>query len=427
MQVKIIPMINRRYFFRRSICSSVTLILLFALVFVRCTESQNHVDKGERLWNAVPITGYYVPVDSIMEPHVVQAEFVEKVFADCTVAEIGESFFSTCSPLDTSKRFCVASPLSYVAIPVGTNHGDLKYIGGVEELYVARSLCRDSKGNIWIGSVGGLSSDQSDQALKYYSTAAGLNYYVCSALAFDNPGKLWIGYGNGAISYYSGDNIFTSTTDGNAVLNVLPDSSGNVWVGKFSGAWFYDNSRHAFLCYTTKQGLAGNCVQAIYKDRASRFWFATTKGLTCHDPNARPEKKFRLFRKQDGLANENINCVTEDKFGNIWFGGNGGGLACMKNDSIMYLTVANGMHDDTIRSLMFDSRNNLWVGGSSGITQISADYVTRLSNRQCCNNDTAPFEKYSIHGMCVPNAMCEDGIGRVWIGTSFGTLVCTSH
>lgn len=417
---------TRGHFSQRSYWPPIIAILSLTCMLVRCTESQNHADKGDPLWNALPIKGYFVPVDSITEPTVVQAEFVEKLFGDCTVVEIHEPFLSMCSPLDTNKNFCVVSPLNYATTALGKEHDDLKYIGGTEGLYIARSLAIDTRGNVWVGTVGGLSC-YSDNTLQYYSNASGLKYYVCSALAFDNLGKLWIGYGDGAISYYTGDSIFTLTTDGNAVLNILPDSSGNVWAGKFNGAWFYDNSRHSFLIFTTKQGLVGNCVQAIHKDHEARLWFATTKGLTCYDPKASVGRKFLQFRKHDGLMNENINCITEDKFGNIWFGGNGGGLACMKGDSIMYFTVANGIQDDTIRSLMIDSKDNLWVGCGSGVTRISADYITRLSGRQLSNNDTTPFEKYAIHGMCVPNAMCEDKIGRVWIGTSFGTLVCTSN
>ena len=91
-------------------------------------------------------------------------------------------------------------------------------------------------------------------------------------------------------------------------FSILEDKKGNFWLGSIgSGVYYYDGK--SFQNYTTRDGLAGNSVNAIYEDRTGNIWV----GASRYDGNS-----FRNFTAKDGLTNSNVNSIIEDKNGNIW-------------------------------------------------------------------------------------------------------------
>jgi ligand-binding sensor domain-containing protein/two-component sensor histidine kinase len=62
-----------------------------------------------------------------------------------------------------------------------------------------------------------------------------------------------------------------------------------------------------------------------------------------------------------------INCMLEDKFGNLWIATNEHGLYCYDHNKKLH-HFANV--EDKINALAFDSKNQLWVGTNNGISKI---------------------------------------------------------
>ena len=58
------------------------------------------------------------------------------------------------------------------------------------------------------------------------------------------------------------------------------DDSGNLWIGTIdAGVWKYDGNK--LTNYTTKDGLAGNSIWTIYKDKSGVLWFVTDGEAIC--------------------------------------------------------------------------------------------------------------------------------------------------
>ena len=72
----------------------------------------------------------------------------------------------------------------------------------------------------------------------------------------------------------------------------------------------------SFSTFTTAQGLANNIVLSITEDKTGNLWFGTEGGgVSRYDG-----KSFVNFTTAQGLANNNVLSITEDKTGNLWFG-----------------------------------------------------------------------------------------------------------
>ena len=86
---------------------------------------------------------------------------------------------------------------------------------------------------------------------------------------------------------------------------------------------------------------------------------------------------FRHIQEEDGLSNNTAFCITEDKYGYMWFGTKDG--LCRYDGQIFKVFAPdknkpNGLETNYIRSLYHDRLGNLWIGTNMGLYQY--DYST---------------------------------------------------
>lgn len=91
----------------------------------------------------------------------------------------------------------------------------------------------------------------------------------------------------------------------------LLDKNGNLWFSiNGEGAYRYDGK--SFTNFTTKDGLCNNNVDAIIQDKSGNILFGTDRGICKYDG-----KTFTNFPITDSLS---ITSLLEDRDGNIWLG-----------------------------------------------------------------------------------------------------------
>lgn len=84
----------------------------------------------------------------------------------------------------------------------------------------------------------------------------------------------------------------------------LLDKDGNLWFSiRGEGAYCYDGK--SFINFTTKDGLCNNNVGSIIEDRAGNILLGTSSGICKYDGN-----KFTKYPVPDTLS---ITCMLEDK------------------------------------------------------------------------------------------------------------------
>jgi ligand-binding sensor domain-containing protein len=63
---------------------------------------------------------------------------------------------------------------------------------------------------------------------------------------------------------------------------------------------------------------------------------------------------FTNFSTGQGLANNIVYCIAEDKKGNLWFGTKGGGVSCYDGKSFTNFSTAQGLANNTVFSIIQD-------------------------------------------------------------------------
>ena len=86
----------------------------------------------------------------------------------------------------------------------------------------------------------------------------------------------------------------------------------------------------------------------LMEDSLGTIWIASnSRGLT-HFP---PGGKSVSITSSNGLAHTSISCLTQDKEGNIWAGGSTAGLCRLKARQFVTIGMAEGLLDNTVRSV----------------------------------------------------------------------------
>ncbi|OGU36783.1 MAG: hypothetical protein A2068_09545 [Ignavibacteria bacterium GWB2_35_6b] len=202
------------------------------------------------------------------------------------------------------------------------------------------------------------------------------------------------------------------------LLYLIFSQINNVFAQSSLSADFYSDIKFERL--SIEHGLSQITVHAILQDSKGFLWFGTEDGLNRFDGY-----NFITFRHDDNdstsISDNFIWSITEDKFGYIWIGTNGGGLSkynYLSNSFTNYLhnpKDKNSISENNIRKIFEDSDGKLWIGtNSSGLCKF--DYKTNK------------FTRISSDG--TPNSLSSDNIRfisedenkNLWIATDGGGL-----
>lgn len=143
----------------------------------------------------------------------------------------------------------------------------------------------------------------------------------------------------------------------------LQDKAGNIWFST-SGEGIYRYNGKSFTNFTTKDGLNDNYVSAIIEDKAGNILFGTNKGMCKFNG-----KKFTRGPITDTL---NITCLLEDKDGSLWFGTMENGIYRYKGATLTNFltnkdqTLNLGNKNQLILDILQDKKGNIWFSSWNG-------------------------------------------------------------
>ncbi|MHA7130661.1 two-component regulator propeller domain-containing protein [Algoriphagus namhaensis] len=310
------------------------------------------------------------------------------------------------------------------------------------------SILEDSKGNLWFGTLGGGISKYDGKLFTSYSTDAGLLNGIVYDLIEDKDGLIWAGTLGGGLSRLDGDR-FTNFTEedglsNNNVVSLLEDENGFLWVGTYGGGLSrFDGNE--FVNFDEEDGLTGNRIRSLYQDREGLIWIGITgSGISTYDgknfthydqtdglaglvvrdimqtqdgtiwlatnegASMFEKGRFISYRRPQGLPSDNLNAVTEDQNGKLWFTSEGGGISRFDGRGFSNFSTLQGLGQNIVMSLVEDQKGNLWIGTQGG-------GVSKYDGKQ--------FETYSItQGLSsdIVYSSYEDSRGYLWFGTGGG-------
>jgi ligand-binding sensor domain-containing protein len=282
----------------------------------------------------------------------------------------------------------------------------------------------DKNGNLWFGTMNYGAARYDGRTLTYLSTKHGLCDDVVVSIAEDQAGNLWFGTHNGA-SRYDGK---TFTNFGRleglhgAGCTILVDRNGTVWAGTNHGAFRFNGT--SFSKFDIPNPVIENPsykweagkVWSLIEDRNGNIWFGRDGFGACRYDGA----SFTHFTRKDGLISNNVSRIVEDRQGNIWFGCltsdfpqyiKEGGLCRYDGQAFTKFPEQEGLVENDIYTIYEDKAGNIWIG------------ATRLGAYRYDGKRFTLFKETDRKDLTVNfgvQAMLEDKEGTLWFGFSGG-------
>lgn len=205
-------------------------------------------------------------------------------------------------------------------------HYSLTYNNSSKESKTVYLLYKDSKNTLWAGTFGRGSLHKG--ALYKYDRAQDSfrlfddNLTDLFTMEEDRSGQLWAGNLRSLIKIDPQNKKHTFYTPGNPVRAIHEDSKGRFWIGTEGGGLIlFDRVQGKVLeRYTTAEGLCNNAVLNILEDDRGDLWISTFYGISRFDAT---RKNFTNFYQGDGLSSNqfNYNAALRLKSGELMFGG----------------------------------------------------------------------------------------------------------
>ncbi|MBP6025632.1 ligand-binding sensor domain-containing protein [Ferruginibacter sp.] len=208
--------------------------------------------------------------------------------------------------------------------------------------------------------------------------------------------------------------IVTYDWPGDTVIQIKKGSNGTILIAAMRGVFRYDGKtlptgQAGFTDLTNKLG--SHKFQDVLEDRKGNLWLASDSGVYYY-PSAplraggktlpAGQAGFQHFTTRDGLADNDVICIYEDKAGIIWFGTRGG---ASRYDGISFRNfIMKGEYrwDTFITTFMEDKTGKLWISTRADVSIYDGETFTTLPNK----SDRA----YDIF------SMTEDKKGNIWLG-----------
>ncbi|GAL68018.1 hybrid sensor histidine kinase/response regulator transcription factor [Jejuia pallidilutea] len=299
-----------------------------------------------------------------------------------------------------------------------------------------KSLFKDKKGSVWIGTYYGginiwdetnvnfinITQNQKGKGLNYSVVSSIENYkdiiffgtegggvnvwnkqnntynYInqnnsqltdnnIKSLKIVDGSLLWIGtFGNGLAVYNAETNKFETqkilsktlidTLSNTGVYAIKNDNFHNVWIGTFGQGLFKFNInskkyQRIHSAHGSGNNLSSNLVRAICIDSNNNVWVGTEKGLNKIEENGAISSFFYDEKVQYG---DDILCIYEDVFKNLWVGTKSKGLYKYNNSGFEAVNLSvGGIRIPSVHSILEDNKGQLWISTNQGIIKYNSE------------------------------------------------------
>lgn len=292
---------------------------------------------------------------------------------------------------------------------------------------VISSIVEDSKNNLWIGTEAEGLMYFNRKLKKIYTykndlrNTTSISSNLVKIILKDKKNNIWVGLHNGMLEKiidngkaFEHFKIGEEQTelDSEDITSLAEDDLGNIWIGKVQqGLYIFNKELHQVKKFEElfgNQKLSSNAITFLFQDSRRNLWIGTKKGVNVLEGPENSLKRIYKEEYQNGLQSDYVNCIAEDRKGNILLGTNAGiSIYNPYTRKLDKLDVFNALTGNKIFGIILDDDNNLWVSTNNGITRIDS---TRTVLNTYNKIDGLPGDVFNY------NSFCKDSKGHIFFG-----------
>lgn len=291
---------------------------------------------------------------------------------------------------------------------------------------IVHEICKDKYGHLWVGTEdAGLNQINLKTGVitqfKADNKKGSISYRNIHGIVADGN-ELWIGtYEHGldvmnlttdkVIGHYNASNKPNSLAS-NFIITLYKTSAGDILAGTWNGLFKYNRGKDNF----THIPFFNSHIQCIHEDESGTLWVGTY-GDGVYYLNDKKNIKGRMEYRPgipNGLINNYVNNLFEDKEKNFWFCTERGlSHYDTKTGKIKNYTIEDGLPDNQIFRIMEDNSGAFWISTAKGLSKFN------LSSNEFANYHTAnglPTEQFNY------NSSFKNDDGTLFFGTVKGMI-----
>ncbi len=252
------------------------------------------------------------------------------------------------------------------------------------------------------------------------------------SLLEDREGTLWVGTWGGGLFFLDDrtqkfarvgkERTAPEDISQELVFTMREGKDGALWLGLYGGGLArFDPKSGACTRFRSNRSdafaLSSDLVVALHEDRAGLLWVGTMSGgLNRLDPRT---GRFTIWRQNvadpRGLGSNTVWCIMENRRGQMWIGTGGGGLACFDRATGRFssLRTADGLPNDVVYGILEDRFGHLWCSTNDGLVRFDP---VRRTFRTYDSSDGLPSDEFN------QNAYGRAETGEMIFGTITGLV-----
>ena len=299
-------------------------------------------------------------------------------------------------------------------------------ISGLPENLQVWDMIMDQRNWVWLATdhegliVVDLENKEIKQFLNNKFDETSLSENTAKRLMLDKSGNMWIGaYRNGLNQYIERPSGIRTIELGD-INTTVEGKDGTYWLGTDNrGIIKYNPQTETSELIDKSSGFTSNVIVASYCSHDGALWFGSYNGgLIEIDPNGRI-RNYLVTGADDGLLNNNVWSVTEDKWGDIWIGTLGNGVQRLNRKTgkfRVWSSYNTNLNENFMTTVSWIKKGWLIAGHSSYYSLINP-VSGKVANVQ--------IPVVAGQAQAAPSSVCvmEDSRGLIWQGSMSGCCV----
>lgn len=341
------------------------------------------------------------------------AYILDKEGRNCRVVSGGKPFYKVVYDREANLWFCGEGIVMWT---LGEQMNVIQSIGSYT-LKNLHALCCVQPDLLFLTTDDGMTRlHLGDSSIRVSELSPADDHIEINSLYLDARGKLWVGTSGGGLFLIDTATLkrqqimIDNSGETSTILSLTGDAS-RIWFSSLNGVWYSEDQQSPYHFHSLEDefGMKRNYVYQVTKDRDNALWLATDGQGMLQLKN----KRLLNVSLQHKISAKVFYSMEEDGAGQKWFNAYNDGLYCLSKDSVIHLTMQQGLSSNDIISLSALNDDCLIAVTLAGVDLIDIHQFALTH---------IPFE--SMAGTPVPeaNAIAKNGRNGAYIASNTGLI-----